>query len=134
MIRLVTPAGRRAIVTSTLVAAALALCAPVAAEEPPSWLDRMLFNPQERTDSGAASLEAGDAAAAAGAMDSALRLAPDDPRAQYNAGTAGLALAPDRAKTLLEQASAADGAVASRAAYNLGNLHLEAGELEPAIE
>ncbi|MEM1181743.1 MAG: tetratricopeptide repeat protein [Acidobacteriota bacterium] len=117
------------------VAVATAGMAPVAsAEEPPSWLDRVLFNPQERTESGAVSLEAGDTAAAAGAMDSALRLAPEDARAQYNAGTAGLAFAPDRAKTLLEQAAGADGDVAAKAAYNLGNLQLESGELQPAIE
>ncbi|MEM6792777.1 MAG: hypothetical protein AAF725_02270, partial [Acidobacteriota bacterium] len=98
---------------------------PAAGEAAPaSLMDRLLFNAQERTLRGAQNLDEARYEAAAGAMESALSLAPDDPRASFNAGTARLPMAPERARQLLEAAAAdaSDPSLGARAHYNLGNL------------
>ena len=72
----------------------------------PAWAERWLYNPRERTESAIAAVGKKDTKAARSAADTALRLAPQDPLARYNDGTAHL-LAGDRrgAVPLLERAA-----------------------------
>jgi len=56
----------------------------------PAWVERWLYNPRERTAAAISGVEHGDRRAAVAAADSALRLAPAEPLASYNAGTARL--------------------------------------------
>jgi Ca-activated chloride channel family protein len=79
-------------------------------------------------------LEAGDAPAAIGALDTARRLRPDDPRAGYNAGTARIGVEPRQAAEILAPAAAAAGpALAPDAWYNLGNAQLAADDAGGAV-
>jgi tetratricopeptide (TPR) repeat protein len=59
----------------------------------PAWVERWLYNPRERTAAAISEVERGDRRAAVAAADSALRLAPAEPLASYNAGSARLAQA-----------------------------------------
>jgi tetratricopeptide (TPR) repeat protein len=59
----------------------------------PAWLERWLYNPRERTAAAISDVQRGDRRAAVAAADSALRLAPTEPMASYNAGSARLAQA-----------------------------------------
>jgi tetratricopeptide (TPR) repeat protein len=59
----------------------------------PAWVERWLYNPRERTVAAISEVERGDRRAAVAAADSALRLAPAEPLASYNAGSARLAKA-----------------------------------------
>ena len=126
-------------------------------EGAPSWrrmVERLMFNPRERTRRGLEQIERAtppptlDEAAEAGAdaappddpapaiapFDAAARLA-EDARTAYNAGTARLLAERQDATQLLETASAAeDPALASRAAFNLGNAHLAANDLQGAVD
>ncbi len=113
--------------------------APVQAEEARSgWLESLLYNPVERTEEGAAALEASAPEAATEALDTALRLNPSSDKARYNAGTAHLlATDKDKAAPLLEAAAlSADKALSARAFYNLGNSRLEGQDpdLKGAVE
>lgn len=103
------------------------------AEAPPfeSWR----YNPRERTQQGLEQLEAGDAPGAAASFATAGRLAPTDPVARFNAGTAGLLAGVDGALDHLEFASEnAPPELAPAAHFNLGNARLAAGEADGAIE
>jgi len=105
----------------------------------PAWAERWLYNPRERTSHAIAAIGEGDAKEARSAADTALRLAPQDPLARYNDGTAHL-LAGDRrgAVPFLERAaqelSRSDPAFAPTAWYNLGNARLAAGDAAGAVE
>ncbi len=103
----------------------------------PAWAERWLYNPRERTATGIDALQDGRRDDGVEALDSALRQAPDDPRALYNAGT-GRLLAdsqPKKAAALLERAAAgAPPELAPRAYYNLGNARLAAGDAPGAVE
>ena len=72
----------------------------------PVWAERWMYNPRERTAHAVEALRQRDAKEARSAADTALRLAPQDPLARYNDGTAHL-LTGDRrgAVPLLEQAA-----------------------------
>ena len=102
----------------------------------PQWMDRWLFNAEERTQRGQQSLESKDFSQAAASMDTAMRLAPEDATAKFNAGTARLPLAPEEGRKLLEAAGsqAQDRELKSLAHYNAGSSLLEAGEFQPAID
>jgi len=121
----------------------------------PSWVDRALYNPRERTEAALEAYRDGDAEAAAKAADKALAVAPRrageeagdggedgvpaDPRVAFNAGTAHLAAGDaKRAAELLQQAAAgADDAapgIAPAAHYNLGNAQLAAGDTAAAVD
>jgi tetratricopeptide (TPR) repeat protein len=117
----------------------------------PTWLERWLYNPRERTAAAIASVERGDGKGAAAAADIAQRLAPGDPLTSYNAGsarlTAGSAAGAGNAASganrqlareaepLLEQAvKAGDPDLAVPASYNLGNARLAAGDFAGAVE
>lgn len=113
----------------------------------PAWAERWLYNPRERTAHALEAVKKGDAKAARSAADTALRLAPQDPLARYNDGTAHL-LAGDRrgAVPLLERAAKelssagrstgfrhSDPSLAPTAFYNLGNARLAAGDAAGAV-
>jgi tetratricopeptide (TPR) repeat protein len=105
----------------------------------PAWAERWLHNPRERTAAAIDAVRRGDAAAAVGPADAALRLLPDSPLASYNAGSARLAtgdkkLAEAAAPLLAAGAKGAARDLQVAADYNLGNAHLTAGQFAGAIE
>jgi tetratricopeptide (TPR) repeat protein len=105
------------------------------AEAPASLADRLAWNPWERTRAGIRRLEKGDAAGAASALDTALRLRAGDPRAAFNAGTGRLAAGrPDAVAPLEQAARSAEGDLAPDAWYNLGNARLAAGNARGAVD
>lgn len=104
----------------------------------PIGAERWLWNPRERTGQAIAAwnAEEPDPGAVLEATAAALRLAPDDPRVQYNAGTAELgAREVQRSLRLLEKAARdAPPDLAPAASYNLGNARLGAGNAAGAVE
>jgi Ca-activated chloride channel family protein len=108
----------------------------------PLWLERVLFNPRERTAAALAALRGQDAEAAVRRADSALHLAPDSPLTRYNAGTARLAGGAGGGKARAAEAvPLLEGAVrdagpdlAAAASYNLGNARFASGDLAGAVE
>lgn len=109
----------------------------------PGWLhlpvaiERWLYNPRERTAVAEHRLSSGDPAGAVRALDTAVRLAPDDPRTLYNAGTVRLAADAGGADRYLEEAAqrvAPESPLAPDLYYNLGNARLEAGDAAGAAE
>lgn len=125
-------------ISSTLLPAVLLLlgcaAAPAAADWPP-WLERWLFNADERTEHGVESFERGAADATRRSLETALRLQSDRPLAQYNAGTARLNAETGAALPLLEAAAESGEAEWLAAArYNLGNARMAGGDLAAAIE
>ncbi len=107
---------------------------PAVAEWPP-WLERWLFNTTELTERAIESFELGDAGAAVEPLETALRLAGDDPRVMYNAGAGRLGAGQGDAKSLLAAAAEADaGELAPLARYNLGNARLAGEDFSGAIE
>jgi Ca-activated chloride channel family protein len=118
-----------------LALACLALAAAPASAEWPAWVEKLLFNPSERTERALESFEDGEPAAAGDPLETALRLRGDDPAARYNAGTGRLAAGRGDAAQLLDSASAAEATgLASRASYNLGNARMAANDLQGAID
>lgn len=118
---------------------AIPLLAALAAEPSPPEaappLERWRFNARERTARGLAAWQQEKPAEAVGALDSALRLRPDDPLASFNAGTARLAAGAAEAEPLLERAAAQAGEeLAPDAYYNLGNARLAAENARGAID
>jgi tetratricopeptide (TPR) repeat protein len=125
----------------------LAVVSPLAAALPalpwkphlPAWAERWLYNPRERTERALEDLSRKKPADAAKASDIAHRLAPEDPRTGFNAGTANLAAGRgSKAAKLLEPAAKAmDRAspeLAPAAWYNLGNAQLKARDSAAAVE
>jgi Ca-activated chloride channel homolog len=102
----------------------------------PAWAERWLYNPRERVERSIDAQAQGKSRQAVRATDTALRLAPDDPLVQYDAGTAHLAAGDGRrAVPVLEKAAKEAGADLSTAAhYNLGNARLAAGDAAGAVE
>jgi Ca-activated chloride channel family protein len=102
----------------------------------PDWAERWLWNPRERTGRAIESWEAGEHEDAAGYAGTALRLAPDDPRTQYNAGTTELGARRLRQSIDLLEKAARDAPpeLAPAAHYNLGNARLAAGDAAGAVE
>lgn len=127
---------RRALLIASFLCLATALTASPSQADWPEWMDRWLYNAEERTRRGAESLEEKNYDQAAAAMDAARRLAPEDATAAFNAGTARLPLAPEQGRELLKNADelSNDPVLSSRAHYNAGNSLLEAGEYQPAID
>ncbi len=114
----------------------------------PTWAERWLWNPRERTERAISSLaekpggpddESARRAAADRALpaaETALRLAPDDPTVQYDTGTVRL-LAGKNRKALSSLEKGARGAPADLAAdaqFNLGTGRLAAGDAAGAVE
>lgn len=105
--------------------------------DPPEALERWLYNPRERTATGVEALRAGRGRDALAALDAAARLAPDDPRTLYGAGSARLLMEQqtEHAIELLSEAAAsAPPDLAPHAFYNLGNARLSADDAEGAVE
>lgn len=102
----------------------------------PTSVERWLWNPRERTGQAIEAWNAEDYEAAAEDAATALRLAPDDPRTRYNAGTAELGTRHlRRSIDLLEKAARdAPADLAPAAQYNLGNARLAAGDAAGAVE
>jgi tetratricopeptide (TPR) repeat protein len=102
----------------------------------PTSVERWLWNPRERTGQAIRAAKAGDPETAAEDAATALRLAPGDPRVQYNAGTAELGNRRMRQSIkLLEKASRdAPADLAPAASYNLGNARLASGDAAGAVE
>ena len=100
-----------------------------------SALEKLRFNPRERTSHGLGSLDNGDAAGAVESFDTAGRLAAEDPLARFNAGTAELmAGAEGSLDHLAFAAEMAPPDLAPAAHFNLGNVHLQGGQPAEAIE
>ena len=105
----------------------------------PAWAERLLYNPRERTAEAIAAAERGSPREAVAPAETALRLAPDDPLVQYDAGTAYLEAGGifDRRRAVETLERAARGAgpeLAAAAHYNLGNARLAAGDPAGAVE
>lgn len=98
----------------------------------PEWAERWMYNPRERVEKAMTERPK----AAVGPADTALRLAPDDPLVQYDAGTAHLAAGNARkAAAILEKAAKGAGPELSTAAhYNLGNAKLAMGDASGAVQ
>jgi tetratricopeptide (TPR) repeat protein len=101
----------------------------------PTGIERWLVNPRQQTGEGLADLGRGEADEARRHFETALRLAPDEPKVRYNAGTGALlADDPEAAVELLgAAAAAASPRLAPSALYNLGNARLAAGDAPGAI-
>jgi Ca-activated chloride channel family protein len=119
--------------------ALLALMQPAPAPAPspadaPTAAERLQWNARERTAAGKSALEAGKGPQAIPAFDTALRLAPANPTARFNAGTARLDGDAASALPLLEQAAKrAPPELAPSAWYNLGNGRLATGDAQGAV-
>jgi tetratricopeptide (TPR) repeat protein len=98
-------------------------------------VERWLFNPRERTERALTDLESGDAAAAAGKLESAARMRPNDPLVRFNAGAGDLVAGrPGRAaEHLARAAETAQGELKARALYNLGNAQLAQADYPAAV-
>lgn len=108
----------------------------------PAWAERWLYNPRERTEHALQARSEKEAEDAAHAADTAHRLAPEDSRTGFNAGTMHLELghargARDAAKLLEPAARMMDKQapdLAPAAWYNLGGAQLGAGDSAAAVE
>jgi Ca-activated chloride channel family protein len=105
----------------------------------PAWAERWLYNPRERTEHALEALGKKQLDEAEDAADIANRIAPEEPRTGFNAGTAHLAAgqAKKAAKLLEPAAKALDRKapeLAPAAWYNLGNAQLKAGDSAAAVE
>ena len=102
----------------------------------PEKVERWLYNPRERAAEASERYGRGQAREALGPIETALRLAPDDPRVAYDAGTIHLAAGRERkAAELLERAAQqAPEGLAPSAWYNLGNARLAGGDAAAAVE
>ncbi len=102
----------------------------------PDWAERWLYNPRERVERSLAAQKQGKPRDAVGPANTALRLAPDDPLVQYDAGTARLGAGRGRqAVTPLERAAkGASRELAPAAHYNLGGARFAAGDAAGAAE
>jgi Ca-activated chloride channel family protein len=102
----------------------------------PDWMERWLYNPRERVERSLDAQKQGKPREAVEPADTALRLAPEDPLVQYDAGTARLGAGHGRrAVTPLEKAAkAASRDLAPAAHYNLGGARLAAGDAAGAAE
>ncbi|MBW8877677.1 MAG: VWA domain-containing protein [Acidobacteria bacterium] len=102
----------------------------------PDWVERWLYNPRERVERSLEAQQQGKPREAVPPANTALRLAPDDPLVQYDAGTARLGAGRGRQAVgpLERAAKGADRELAPAAHYNLGNARLAAGDAAGAAE
>jgi len=133
--------GRTAILARSTVLPTLMLIAlpslPFSWEQLlPDWVEPWLYNPRERVEQSLAAQKQGKPREAVEPANTALRLAPDDPLVQYDAGTARLGAGRGRqAVAPLEKAAKAAGReLAPSAHYNLGGARLAAGDAAGAAE
>ena len=136
LLLLLTAAAQQPAATTTADAAdvADATTSTAAAGAVPTF-EAWRFNPRERTSRGLAAWEKQQPALAVPALDSALRLRPDDPQAGFNAGTAHLAAGMPDAEPILERAAReAPPGLAGDGFYNLGNARLAQQNAAAALE
>ena len=102
----------------------------------PDWVERWLYNPRERMERSLEAQQQGKPREAVAPANTALRLAPDDPLVEYDAGTARLGAGHGRqAVAPLERAAKGAGRdLAPAANYNLGNARFAAGDAAGAAE
>jgi tetratricopeptide (TPR) repeat protein len=102
----------------------------------PGWVERWLYNPRERLERSLEAQKQGKPREAVEPANTALRLAPDDPLVNYDAGTARLGAGRGRqaVKPLEKAAKAASRELAPAAHYNLGGARLAAGDAAGAAE
>ncbi|MGE4191107.1 MAG: tetratricopeptide repeat protein, partial [Thermoanaerobaculia bacterium] len=112
--------------------------APAVSQEtaaPEPALESWRFNARERTARGLAAWNQEKPEEAVAPLDSALRLRPDDPLTNFNAGAAHLAAGRPDAERLLERATEeAPPGLAADSFYNLGNARLAQKNAAGAIE
>jgi Ca-activated chloride channel family protein len=109
--------------------------APAASPSPAPAFEAYRFNARERTARALAAWQKGRPEEAVEPLDTALRLAPGDPLAEYNAGTAHLGARASDAVPILERAAKhAPATLAADAFYNLGNARLQAKDAAGALE
>lgn len=127
---------RRSVPALVLIGFALPSLPPFLDPHLPVWAERLLYNPRERTERVIREHGKGEPRAALEDAETALRLDPEDPSVQYNAGTAHLANGHERkAIELLEKsAREAPPELAPTAHYNLGNARLAAGDAAGAVQ
>ncbi len=132
---------RKAVLARSVILPALVLIAFPSLPIPwrphlPEWAERWLYNPRERVERSLKMQKQGKPREAVDPADTALRLAPDDPLVQFDAGTARLGAGKGRqAVPPLEKAvKAAPRELAPAANYNLGNARLAAGDAAGAVE
>lgn len=124
----------RAVVRQSVVVLLVGLVASPLAADWPTWLEHWLFNSTERTERAVESFEQGDVDAAVEPLETALRLAGDDPRVQYNAGVGRLGSGQGDPQSLLEAVAVAGGELAPLARYNQGNARMAGSDFPGAIE
>jgi Ca-activated chloride channel family protein len=102
----------------------------------PDWVERWMYNPKERVERSLEAQKQGKPRQAVEPANTALRLAPDDPLVQYDAGTARLGAGRGRqaVRPLEKAAKAAGPELAPAAQYNLGGARLAAGDAAGAAE
>ena len=122
--------GRRLLFLASLLLTAF-MAIPTAADWP-AWMEKLLWNPEERTARAVDAAE--DGTVPLEPLETALRLVPEDPVAQYNAGTARIQAGGDAEAPLTQAAEAGEGDLVPSAHYNLGNARLKAQDFEGAIE
>ncbi|MEM7585971.1 MAG: hypothetical protein AAF560_21455 [Acidobacteriota bacterium] len=105
-----------------------------AAADWPAWVERLLFNPTERTQRGIEHFGDGEVGDASEPLETALRLQGNDPVAQYNAGTARLSSGGDALSLLESAATGGAGDLVPAARYNLGKARLDSMDYPGAIE
>jgi tetratricopeptide (TPR) repeat protein len=101
----------------------------------PTWAERWLWNPRERTAVALDAVERGQPEEAVRPLQTASRLRPDDPYTKFNEGTGSLA-AGDAQDAIAPLESAAAGAppeLRPSARFNLGTAKLAAGDAAGAV-
>lgn len=114
----------------------MALPFPLPSFHLPAAVERWLWNPRERMNRAIADSRKGDKDSrkdAVSAADTALRLAPNDPLVQYDAGTLHLGAEERKSGAKLLEQAAKSPAFAGAASYNLGNAHLDDEDFDNAI-
>lgn len=102
----------------------------------PDWVERWLYNPRERVERSLEAQKQGKPREALDPANTALRLAPNDPLVQYDAGTARLGAGNGRqaVEPLEKAAKKAGPELAPAAHYNLGGARLAAGDAAGAAD
>jgi Ca-activated chloride channel homolog len=128
--------------SAALLAGALGMAFPFSlpwsAPHLPVGLERWLYNPREQTNAAIADAQKSNPEShrrAVAEADTALRLAPQDPLVQYDAGTVRLTTGDPRGAVgpLEEAARKAPPGLTAAAPYNLGNARLAGDDADGAI-
>jgi tetratricopeptide (TPR) repeat protein len=129
-------ASRRSVPALMLIGFALPSLPSFLDPHLPAWAERLLYNPRERTGQVIDAYGKGEPREALEKAETALRIDPEDPAVQYNAGTAHLATGNERKAIALLEKAARDvpADLSPTAHYNLGNARLAAGDASGAVQ